>query len=50
VLALLILMLSFTPAPFTHSSGREVWPDVRDQGREALRDLGDGVRQLLHRK
>lgn len=50
VFALLILMLSFTPAPFTHSSGREVWPEVRDQAREALHDLGDGVRQLLHRK
>jgi len=36
---LLILVLTFTPAPFTHSSGREVWPDIRD-----------GARHLLHRK
>lgn len=41
--ALLMLVLSFTPAPFTHSSGREVWPEIRD-------DLRDGVRHLLHRR
>jgi membrane-associated protease RseP (regulator of RpoE activity) len=35
---LLMLVLSFTPEPFTHSSAREVWPDIRDE-----------VRQLLHR-
>lgn len=49
-LALLMLVLSFTPAPFTQSSGREVWPQVRDGARETLRDLRDGVRHLLHRK
>jgi Zn-dependent protease len=47
---LLILLLSFTPAPFTHSSGREVWPEIRDQGRDALHALGDEVRHALHRK
>ena len=29
----LMLILSFTPAPFTHSSGREVWPEIRDGAR-----------------
>jgi len=46
----LMLALSFTPAPFTHSSGREVWPDVRDGARDTLHDLRDGVRRALHRK
>jgi membrane-associated protease RseP (regulator of RpoE activity) len=48
--AALMLVLSFTPAPFTHSSGREVWPDIRDGSRDTLHDLRDGVRHLLHRK
>lgn len=48
--AALMLALSFTPAPFTHSSGRDVWPEIRDQGRDTLHDLRDSVRQLLHRK
>jgi len=48
--ALLMLILSFTPAPFTHSSGREVWPEVRDQGKDMLHAFGDGVRHVLHRK
>jgi membrane-associated protease RseP (regulator of RpoE activity) len=48
--AALMLILSFTPAPFTHSSGREVWPEIRDGSRESLHDLRDTVRQLLHRK
>jgi Zn-dependent protease len=47
---LLILLLSFTPAPFTHSSGREVWPEIRDGARETLHSIGDGVRHALHRK
>jgi len=47
---LLIMFLSFTPAPFTHSSGREVWPEIRDGARESLHSMGDGVRHALHRK
>lgn len=46
----LMLALSFTPAPFTHSSGREVWPDIRDGARDTFHDLRDGVRHALHRK
>ncbi|MBZ5663416.1 MAG: site-2 protease family protein [Acidobacteriia bacterium] len=48
--AALMLVMSFTPAPFTHSSGREVWPEIRDGSRDTLHDLRDGVRHLLHRK
>jgi hypothetical protein len=47
---LLILILSFTPAPFTHSSGKEVWPELRDDTRDAARSLGSEVRHLLHRR
>ena len=50
VCAALMLVLTFTPAPFTHSSGRDVWPEIRDASRETLHDLRDGVRHLLHRK
>ncbi len=47
---LLMLALSFTPAPFTHSSGREVWPELRDDARDTLHSLGNNARHLLHRK
>jgi membrane-associated protease RseP (regulator of RpoE activity) len=46
----LMFMLSFTPAPFTHSSGREVWPEIRQGARDAMHSLRDEVRHLLHRK
>ena len=48
--AALMLALAFTPAPFTHSSGREAWPEIRDGSRDTLHDLGNYVRHLLHRK
>jgi Zn-dependent protease len=48
--AVVMLVLTFTPAPFTHSSGREVWPQIRDGSRDTLHDLRDEVRHLLHRK
>jgi Zn-dependent protease len=48
--AALMLVLTFTPAPFTHSSGREVWPQIRDGSLGTLHDLNNGVRHLLHRK
>lgn len=50
VCAALILVLSFTPAPFTHSSGKEVWPQMRDGARDTLHDLRDGARHALHHK
>src|SRR5712692_553240 len=48
--AAMMLVLTFTPAPFTHSSGREVWPEIRDGARGTLHDLRDEARHLLHRK
>ncbi len=50
ICAALMLVLTFTPAPFTHSAGRDVWPEIRDGSRETLHDLRDGIRHLLHRK
>ena len=46
----LMFILSFTPAPFTHSSGREVWPEIRQGVRDSVRSLRDEARQWLHRK
>jgi Zn-dependent protease len=48
--AALMLILSFTPAPFTHSSGLEVWQEIRDGSRQTLHDLRDGAHHLLHRR
>jgi membrane-associated protease RseP (regulator of RpoE activity) len=48
VCAALMLVLSFTPAPFSHSSGREAWPVIRDGARDTLHDLRDGARGTLH--
>jgi Zn-dependent protease len=44
----LMLVLSFTPAPFTHSSGREVWPEIREGARDAMRSLRNETRHLLN--
>jgi Zn-dependent protease len=52
--ALVILALTFTPAPLQHGSGREawreVWPDIRDASRDKLHDLRGYVRDKLQRK
>jgi membrane-associated protease RseP (regulator of RpoE activity) len=48
--AIVMLALTFTPAPFTHSSGREVWPQIRDAARDTLHSADGGIRQVLHRK
>src|SRR5467141_1022753 len=50
VCAVLMLVLTFTPAPFTQSSGREVWLEIRNGSRDMLHDLREGIRQHLHRK
>jgi Zn-dependent protease len=44
---LLMLVLTFTPAPFTHNAGRDVWPEIRDSGRDTLHSLRDKARHLL---
>jgi len=49
VCALVILVFSFAPAPFTHSSGKEVWPELRDDMRDAMRGLKHEAGHLLHR-
>jgi hypothetical protein len=45
-----MLGLAFTPTPITGDSGRdfvrEKWPEIRD----ALHDLRNDVRHLIHRK
>jgi Zn-dependent protease len=46
----LMFILSFTPAPFIHSSGREVWPEIRQGARDSVHSLRDQVREWLHRK
>src|ERR1017187_4370182 len=48
--AALMLALAFTPAPFTHSSGREAWPEIRDGARGTLHDLRDYVHHKLQHK
>ncbi len=48
-LAALMLILSFTPAPFSHSSGREVWPQLRDDARDTIHSLRDEFRHALQR-
>jgi Zn-dependent protease len=45
----LMLVLSFTPAPFTHSSGREVWPAIRDGAHDGMRSLHQHLRHWMHR-
>lgn len=50
ICGLLMLVLSFTPAPFTHSSGKEAWPDIRDGARDTFQELRNEVRHALHRK
>jgi membrane-associated protease RseP (regulator of RpoE activity) len=49
-LAVAILIVSFTPAPLTHTSGREVWPAIRDSARDSVRSLNQNVRHWLHRR
>jgi len=50
ICGLLMLALSFTAAPFTHSSGKEAWPDIRDGVRDTFHELRNEVRRELHRK
>jgi membrane-associated protease RseP (regulator of RpoE activity) len=47
---LLMLVLTFTPAPLIEHPKHDIWPDIRDSGREARQWLGDHVRHLLRRK
>lgn len=48
--AVVMLVLSFAPTPITHSSGKDVWPELRDDVRDAVHGLRNEARHLLHRK
>jgi Zn-dependent protease len=50
VCAVAMLALAFTPAPITHASVREKWPEIRDGSRDTLHELRTYVRQKLYRK
>jgi membrane-associated protease RseP (regulator of RpoE activity) len=49
-LAIVVLVLAFTPTPITRASGREKWPEIQKGAVSELHDLRDGIRHLLHRK
>ncbi len=46
---LLMFIMSFTPAPFAHSSGKDAWPDLRDGARDTVRHLRADLRHLRHK-
>jgi Zn-dependent protease len=46
----LMLVLSFTPAPFAQASGREAWPGIRDGAHDTMRSLHQHIRRWLHRQ
>jgi Zn-dependent protease len=48
--AVLMLVLSFTPAPIAESSGREVWPGLRDKASGTLREFRGEARHFMQRK
>jgi hypothetical protein len=48
--ALVMLILTFTPAPFSGASMRDAWPDMRDGARDGVHSLRDSVRHALHRR
>jgi Zn-dependent protease len=50
VFAIAMLALAFTPTPITGASGRQKWPDIRDEGVQAGRFVRGEVRHWLHRK
>jgi Zn-dependent protease len=54
ICALLVLVLTFTPAPLKNGSGRDVWregwPSLHDWGVQEAHSLRDKVRHLQHPK
>ncbi len=50
VFGLLMLVLTFTPAPFTNSAGKDVWPQLRDGTRDTFHSLRSSANHLLHKK
>lgn len=47
---LLMLVLTFIPAPLTEYPKEDVWPEIRGSIRQTVHDLDNKVRHLLHRK
>jgi Zn-dependent protease len=47
---LLMLVLTFIPAPLTEYPKQDVWPGIRDSVRQTIRDLDNKVRHRLHPK
>jgi len=45
-----MLVLTFSPTPITHTSGREVWPELRYEIGQAKHLVRDEVQHLLQRK
>jgi membrane-associated protease RseP (regulator of RpoE activity) len=54
IVAVLMLVLTFTPAPLKGSSGRDAWrqmsPQVWEASRDTLGHLRDGALHWMHRK
>jgi Zn-dependent protease len=50
VLALLMLTLTFTRVPLTPHPDQKLWPELRDDARDAIHWLRDYSRRLIHRK
>lgn len=48
--AALMLVVSFTPAPSANSSGREVWPDIRDGAKDTFNEMRGSIGHLMRRK
>lgn len=48
--ALIMLILSFTPAPISGNSAHDAWPDMRDGLRNGLHSISNSVRHALHRQ
>src|SRR5205814_6975294 len=46
----LMFVMSFTPAPIGHSSGREAWSELRNDALDTLHGASDFGRHLLHRQ
>ena len=46
---LLMLVLTFIPAPLTEYPKQDVWPEIRDSLRQTVRDLDDRIRHRFHR-
>jgi Zn-dependent protease len=49
VLGILMLTLTFTSVPLTPHPDQKIWPELRDDARDAIHWLRDNSRRLMHR-